>query len=117
MKLYVVVRQDLAPGLQAAQACHGVLQFAREQPAAWAAWEAASNTIVLVGVADVAALTRLRERALDQDLVPASFDDPDLAPTLTCVVLPPGPGATRLCRGLRPVLAPAPRDAQLPATR
>lgn len=30
--LYVVVRKDLAPGLQMAQACHAVREFTREHP-------------------------------------------------------------------------------------
>lgn len=51
-KLYVIVRADLSPGLQIAQAAHAARAFHAEHPALEAAWYAASNTLAVLSVQD-----------------------------------------------------------------
>ncbi len=99
-KLYVVVRADLPVGLQASQAVHAAQEFVLTQPRVARAWRAASNTVVLVTVPDVAGLERVRSAAADARVPVAAFEDIDLAPTLTALALGPAPGARALCRGL-----------------
>ena len=100
MKLYLVVRGDLLPGQQLAQACHGALAFAREHPEVWREWEKVSNTLVVLTVKNVDVLHYLSQQAYYQNIRTSYFTDPDLDPSLTCVVFEPGHGAAQLCRPL-----------------
>lgn len=99
-KLYLVVRGDLPPGLQAAQAAHAAQEFVFAHPERAKAWRVSSNTVVLVKVANECALLELGERAQDWGLCTVSFLDPDLTPALTAMALGPGPNVGRLCRKL-----------------
>lgn len=51
-KLYVVVRDDLPPGLQIAQAIHACRAFHADHPAVETAWHTTSNTIAVLSVPD-----------------------------------------------------------------
>lgn len=103
-KLYLIVRADLPPGLQLSQAVHAAQAFQAAHPALCAAWMAASNTLVVVGAPDGAALAALRDRAARAGVPRASFCDDDLG-LETALALAPGPAARRLCRGLPLALA------------
>jgi hypothetical protein len=48
VKLYIVVRSDLPPGLQAAQAVHAAFSFACEYPEEMRRWHLESNFIVVL---------------------------------------------------------------------
>lgn len=47
-RLRIVVRGDLAPGLQAAQAVHAALAWQVEHPETAARWMAESNTVAIL---------------------------------------------------------------------
>lgn len=98
-KLYIVVRADLPVGLQASQAVHAGQEFARRFPRLARAWQAASNTVVLVTVPDRASVERVLEHAARDGVPAAAFHDADLDPPLTAVALGPHTNARRLCRG------------------
>ncbi len=47
-RLRIVIRADLAPGLQAAQAVHGAIAWAVEHLDICRSWMASSNTVALL---------------------------------------------------------------------
>jgi peptidyl-tRNA hydrolase len=98
VKIFLVTRGDLAPGVRAAQLCHALRQLAAEHPELDARWFAESNTLVLLEVSDEPALAALAVRARDDDIPVAAFHEPDLGGSLTAVAL--GPAARRLVRRL-----------------
>lgn len=110
-KLYLVTRRDLSFGDQTVQTCHVALQFAVDHPSTTERWTVASNTLVLLTVADEAALHALVERADYAGLDVSRFCEPDLGGALTAVALEPSAGARKLCRGLPLALACAGSEA------
>lgn len=88
-KLFIVVRTDLLPGLQAAQACHALREFGQEHPELDAQWFSTSKTLVLLGVPDEQALELLSARAKERLVPLAKNHEPDLGGSLTAVALAP----------------------------
>jgi peptidyl-tRNA hydrolase len=90
MKLYVVVRSDLRPGLQAAQACHALHAFSHLHPEVDEKWAPSPNLVVLQvrGEKEVRALAI---RSLEMGVPCAVFEEPDLGgeATALCGPLPP----------------------------
>lgn len=97
-RLYVVVRGDLAPGLQVAQAMHAFRQFVEDHPDTERRWFADSNTLAVLTVPSEGALASLVMDAVDRDLRHSKFHEPDLGGALTAIALEPG--ATRIVRTL-----------------
>ena len=62
-KLYIVVRSDISPGLQAAQACHALRQFAHRHPDLDREWFQGSNNIVILQAPSLDRLALLEEKA------------------------------------------------------
>lgn len=56
VKLYVVVRDDISPGLQAAQSVHAALSFAQEFPKVTSQWHRISDYVIILSVKDLDAL-------------------------------------------------------------
>jgi hypothetical protein len=77
-RLYVVVRADLPPGLQLAQACHATREFGLRYPGL----DLGDNLVVLQ-VPGEAALHELLLEAGDRDLPAVAFAEPDLHDELT----------------------------------
>lgn len=74
-RLYIVVRNDIAPGLQLAQACHAAREFMRQST------EDVGDNLVVLG-ASHRELERLVAAARDVcDVVP--FHEPDLGDEMT----------------------------------
>jgi peptidyl-tRNA hydrolase len=95
-KLYIVVRSDLSPGLQAAQACHGLRLFVEEHKVEDRKWYENSNNLVLLQVPNEAELIALKNKA---NGIPASlFREPDVNNEATALAL--GPEAKKLVRRL-----------------
>jgi len=91
-----VVRADLKPGLQAAQACHALRLFSAEHPEEDRAWYEGSNNLVLLQVPDEKALLALRDQA---NGCPASlFREPDVGDEATALAL--GSSARRIVSNL-----------------
>lgn len=79
-RLYVIVRSDLAPGLQVAQACHAVAAFAYEHRQAHDAWVEGESNLVVLQARDEAHLLELLGPAPGQL---ATFCEPDLNGEMT----------------------------------
>lgn len=86
-KLYIITRSDLAPGVRAAQLCHGMRQWSAEKPEADKEWFEKSNTLVLLEVADEAELLKLAERASADGVACVSFREPDMNNALTAIAI------------------------------
>lgn len=97
-KLYIAVRADLPPGLQAAQAVHAAFQFYDEWPCRARTWLRKSNYLVVVNVPDEDALLALSaEATLGEDLEVTKVYEPDLGDEFTAIAIQPGEVAQRLC--------------------
>lgn len=99
-KLYVIVRADLPPGLQIAQAIHAQREYAAQHAESERAWYRASNTVAVLAVADELHLRRLIAQAGFEGAKTAVFHEPDRADEMTAAVVEPGPLGHRLCRKL-----------------
>lgn len=81
-RLFVVVRSDIVPGLQLAQACHAVAAFGSSFPGPFAAWHRGDSNIVCLQARDEQHLRELFA-ALPPEALAASFYEPDLAEQMT----------------------------------
>ena len=81
-RLYVIVRADLAPGLQLAQSCHAVAAFGASYPEPFAAWHRGESNIVCLQARDEGHLRELLA-SLDIGAQVATFCEPDLGGELT----------------------------------
>lgn len=84
--LYVLVRQDIPPGLQLAQVGHATAEWALYHQRQAEQWMRDSNYIAVLGVADEAELLRWAEE-LPDDEIHLVFE-PDIAGHTALVVSP-----------------------------
>ena len=98
--MYIAVRADMTPGLQAAQAVHAAFHFWADWPSMALAWVRDSNFLVVVAVPDELALADLAARAVEEGIARTLVREPDLGNTITAVALQPGSEARRLCAEL-----------------
>lgn len=98
-KLYVVVRRDLSPGQQLAQALHASDAFALAHPQVKHDWMKRSNTLAVLSVDNEQQLEWLERTAFEKNINFASFREPDIGDSLTAVVIEPQ--GKCLCRKLR----------------
>ena len=87
-RLYIVVRSDISPGLQLAQACHAAREFTRLLPG-----EDVGDNLVVLGAASLAELVELVDRA-DGVCAVVPFYEPDLGGEMTAAAF--GLGARRI---------------------
>lgn len=122
-RLFVIVRADLPPGAQLAQAVHTAREFAAAHGELDRLWHEGSKNLVALQVPDEPALHALRARA-DAAGVPLAVNhEPDLGDALTGIALadtgarlvsslPLALRAPRQPRVRQPLAsAPAPSDA------
>lgn len=81
-RLFVVVRSDIAPGLQLAQACHAVAAFGSAFPGPFRAWHLGESNIVCLQARDEQHLRELFA-GLSPEALAASFHEPDLGEQMT----------------------------------
>ncbi len=86
-KLYVIVRNDLNPGLQAAQACHALRLFVDEHKLEENKWFRYSNNIVLLQVQTKEELIALAYKAVTDDIPCSTFKEPDVDDEPTAIAL------------------------------
>ena len=108
-RLYVVVRSDLPPGLQLAQACHAAREFAADYPG-----DLAGENLVALSCPNELSLWRLTDDARLACVPVTPFREPDLGGELTAAAF--GNNARKLLSSLPLALrAPrAPRASQDP---
>jgi len=87
MKLYIITRADLSPGLRAAQSCHALSLFAEEHPDPYKRWSEHSNNLVVLEVDNEAALQALLANAQARDVAVSAFHEPDLQDAMTALAL------------------------------
>ncbi len=86
MRLYLVVAEDLSPGLKMAQAVHAGFQFAQRYPHLHEYWFHESNNVAVLQTAD---LEQLADRLEEADLRVCRFHEPDLDDKLTAIAVEP----------------------------
>jgi peptidyl-tRNA hydrolase len=104
-RMYIIVRSDLAPGLQIAQAGHALRSFAAAHPELDRSWYAGGNNLIVLGATDEGALAALRSQLEAAGCAVAAFCEPDLGDQLTAIAA--DEGAKRHLRQLPLALAAA----------
>jgi len=92
MKLYIVVRSDISPGLQAAQSCHALRLFVEENPEIDKDWYENSNNLVVLQAPSKEELARIAYELTVQDVALSMFKEPDLGDELTAIAVAPEGG-------------------------
>lgn len=100
MKLYILVRSDLSPGRQIAQAIHAARQFAAEHPEIERCWFEQSNTVVCLGVDNEEALMGYAQLAMKNGLKFSIFREPDFENEITALALEPCFRSQEICKDL-----------------
>lgn len=100
-KMYVLVRQDISPGYQIAQAIHAKDQFTHTFPDVEKEWWDGSNTIVVLGVPNIERLHLFAKLANEAGLRNALFYEPDIDEH-TALAVEPGEASAELLKHLRP---------------
>lgn len=90
MKLYVVVRQDLAPGYQIAQSLHAFREYIEQHPESEREWYKSSNTIAILGCENEEELVSLIGLAEGREIRHSPFREPDMGDALTACAFEPG---------------------------
>jgi peptidyl-tRNA hydrolase len=93
----VVVRDDLSPGMQMAQAMHAAIEFQHDSPDLAVPWRNDSRYLVVVSVPDELSLYDLVSQACKVGIAFSAFREPDLDYEVTAVALQPGTLARQLC--------------------
>lgn len=96
-RFYVIVRRDLAPGPQLAQAVHSAIQFTQEWPDLAAPWYIDSNYLVVVSVPTEDDLRDLADQAKELGVRYSITQEPDYGDEWTALALQPGETARLLC--------------------
>lgn len=95
-KLYIVIRGDLNPGAQIAQAAHACFAFALKHPEITKEWNEKSNYIAVLSVKDEDELRKLQLKLEIQGLKFASFYEEDFDNSLTAIAIEPGDQSRKL---------------------
>lgn len=99
-RLYIIVPEDLPPGLAAAQVAHVAFQYATRHPEITLEWLRDSQYLIVLTVPDEESLVLLATRALEAGLVIESWHEPDFNDQFTALALQPGEVARRLTSNL-----------------
>ena len=99
-RLYVLVRGDLPPGYQIAQAIHAKDEFTHTYRDREKEWRETSNTIVVLNVPCKHSLLEYVEKASAAGVKNAVFREPDLDGEATAAAFEPSPQTSELFKGL-----------------
>jgi len=87
-KIYVVVRDDLDPGDQLAQAVHAAFAYGNTDPQGVDAWIHGENNVVVLAVPSEQELARLAAKIhADMGALHVEIREPDLADELTAIAV------------------------------
>ena len=89
LKLYIIVRADLPPGAQLAQACHAMRLWSHEHEVTDRHWYHKSNNLVVLQVPSEACLKHLAGKAEDAGVEHSVFREPDYDNTITAIAIEP----------------------------
>ncbi len=95
MKLYIVVRNDLAPGLQIPQAVHAKELFSHDHPETNTEWYEKSNNIVVLQAEGKEHLAKIAYDLNNNGVRVSLFREPDINDELTAIAVAPS-GAKHL---------------------
>ena len=98
-RLYVVVRNDLAPGIQISQSIHAKDEFTREHGDIEDDWRWDSNTIIILSGTSHQ-LYSILGHALTNEVYYSTFKEPQLNNELTAIALEPSEATVEIVRGL-----------------
>ena len=96
-----MVRKDLAPGAKLAQSVHAAFRFADEWRYTTNDWMDNSEYICILEIENEAALTKLWERSVQNNIRGSCFKEPDYENSLTAIALAPCPQSKKLCSHLK----------------
>lgn len=88
-KLYVVTRQDLAPGYQAVQSLHALRLFSEEHPSIDKEWYQVSNYLGLLSVSDEQSINSLITKLQVKGIKYSVFREPDINNQVTAIAVEP----------------------------
>jgi len=112
-KMYVIVREDLSPGLRAAQAGHAIAEMCLHQPEVAWAWHQEGNYLIVLGVPNEAELLEWFYKAKSWDVPHSMFREPDLANKATALTCLPSTELNGLFSSLMLAYTPQPRYTRL----
>jgi len=92
MKLFVVVRSDLEPGLQAAQSGHAIVAFQHSYSSKYEQWHESSNNLVVLSAGSKEELAKIAYDLSCKGVDVALFREPDLQDELTAIAVAPEGG-------------------------
>ncbi len=99
LKLYIVLRDDLAPGLMIPQACHAQDAFYEAHPELYAEWRTKYKNLIVKAVPNEAALLELNDKLCGEKVTKALYKEEDLDHSVTAIAFY-GPKAKRLVGAL-----------------
>lgn len=98
-RLYVVVRNDLAPGIQISQSIHAKDEFTMDYPEIQHKWAKNSNTIIILsGTSND--LYSVLGKALSRGVKVSTFEEPQLNNEMTALALEPSSTTVEIVKGL-----------------
>lgn len=99
--MYIVVRGDLAPGMQLSQSVHAMTQFNFEHPDITKAWFEKSNYVAVLSIASESDLKNLIKKADIEGIKHSIFYEPDLDNQATAAAFEPSQKTKKLCSKLK----------------
>lgn len=105
LKLYIVLRADLTPGLKIPQACHAQDAFYEKHPELYAEWRTKYKNLIVKEVANEEALQALHDKLFDEGVAGTYYQEEDLGHSLTALAFY-GPKAKRFAGPLPLALQP-----------
>lgn len=99
-KIYIIVRDDLKPGIQAAQAVHSIVEFQNIWPEIAKEWYKHSNFIAILSVKNEEELINLINKLQKKGLCYSYFREPDLENSITSICIEPSLEAKKLLSSL-----------------
>ena len=87
--MYIIVRSDLTPGLQTAQAVHAGFSFAQKYLDITSVWMIESQYLVIVQLDSSEELQALHEKAQAEGVASVVWREPDLNNEITAIALEP----------------------------
>lgn len=88
-KLYIIIRNDLRPGMQIAQACHALREFTADYPQLDLHWHENHRNIVVLQVPTLQELAALANECERKEIPCSRFLEPDLHNQLTAIACAP----------------------------